>query len=88
MPAADGGGYEVIRAAVHAQQQLGIELRQGIAQVAQGGNPGAMHRQARAAQDAVNGLDRVPCRAEHDERYGVLLVQPTLLSWRRNGCGF
>ena len=73
-----GRGEQRLSAVVDAQQQLRIQLRQRIAQIAQRGDPGAMHGMSGFAQDAVDGLDRIACRAEDYQRHGVLLVHPTL----------
>ena len=53
-------------------QHLGIELREGVRQVARVRQPGAVHRMAGLAQRAVDGLD-VVLRPRHDDhRNGAL----------------
>ncbi len=62
----------------HVQQQFGVELHECVGQIAQGWNPGAMHRVAGATQAAVDRLDRITCRTQDYERHRVLLSQFTL----------
>jgi hypothetical protein len=45
-----------------------------------------MDRVSGAAQDAVYGFNRIPCHTEHDERHGILLVQPILPADSSSGC--
>ncbi len=53
-------------------QQLGIELRDGIRQVARVRQPRAVHRMAGIAQRAVDGLD-VVLRPSHDDQWNRAL---------------
>ena len=53
-------------------EQLGIELRDGIRQVARVRQPRAMHRMAGIAQRAVDGLD-VVLRPRHDDQWNRAL---------------
>ncbi len=59
----------------HVNQQLRIDLGQGVCQVARLRNPGAMNRMARAAQGAVDRLDGIARGAEDDQRDRILLGQ-------------
>ncbi len=59
----------------HMHQQLRVDLSQRIAQVAQLGNPRAVSRESRAAQNAVDRLDGIARGAQYDERDRILLGQ-------------
>ena len=59
-------------------KEFGVELGEGVAQVTQRWQPGALHRLSDAPQCAIDGLGRVAYGAQHDERNGVLAGQSRL----------
>ena len=60
---------------VGADQQFGIQLLECFTEVADGGNPGAMHRFTGLAHQAVDEFGRLTLRRENDERNGRIVRQ-------------
>ena len=60
---------------VGADQQFGIQLLESFAEVADGGDPGAVHGFTGLAHQAVDELGRLTLRRENDERNGRIVRQ-------------
>ena len=60
---------------VGADQQFRIQLLESFTEVADGGNPGAVHRFTGLAHQAVDELGGLPLRRENDERNGRIVRQ-------------